>query len=211
MEEREEEDNGLDLSEEEQVVLPPEPIFLWSSGNVTFEGLGRDVLQVISRYLNARDCFCLAMTSHKTYERLKLLRKLNFSAAERFLSLYPKSKPKCLNLVPLVIEMLSNPLPLERLAPVPPSSRTCIVICLPQHVYEVCGEKLCCFSLLQFWNFFLSLLKSDLYFIDWQIVVCFPITLFIYLFFTRLISLFGCSRFEDMSVSCANLKLELLM
>jgi hypothetical protein len=150
MEEREEreeeEDNGSDLSEEEQLVLPPEPIFFWSSGNVTFEGLGRDVLQVISRYLNAKDCFCLAMTSHKTYERLKVLRKLNFSAAERFLSLYPKSKPKCLNLVPVVIEMLSNHLPLERLAPVPPSSRTCIVICLPQHVYEVCGESVVFFA-----------------------------------------------------------------
>ncbi len=114
---------------EEVVVLPPD-LPEWDKA-VSFEGLGRDVVGLIAKRLNAADCFNLALTSHRTYDRIKALRLLQ-GAEARFMSRYPKSTLKSLQPRPLVLDMLTCPIPrLADLLPAVPEGagkkQTCCV------------------------------------------------------------------------------------
>jgi hypothetical protein len=113
--ERDHDTDDEEEDESEETVLPPD-LPQWDK-SVSFEGLGRDVVGLIAKRLNANDCFNLALTSKRTYERIKALRLLRGSQ-ERFLSRYPKANLKCLQVRPLVLDMLTCPLP--RLAELQP-------------------------------------------------------------------------------------------
>jgi hypothetical protein len=75
-----------------------------------------------------RDIFNLALTSKKTYDRLKALKLLSWSAADRFFSAHQGRKPKELSLLPLIAEMLSNPMPKELLTRVKEEKGTCSIV-----------------------------------------------------------------------------------
>ena len=83
---------------------------------------------MIARFLPSLDVFDLAMTSKKTFERLKLLKLLNCSAADRYILSNPGKKLKSLNLSPLVAEMLSNAFPAEKLAPIVEKRSACTLL-----------------------------------------------------------------------------------
>ncbi len=117
----EEYDGDEDSSEPIELLAPD---MQWQ-GCVSFEGLGRDVVGLIARQLNAADCLSLALTSKKQYERIRAKKLLRCSKT-RFMSRYPKSKISGLNVRPLVGEMLTIPMP--PFPQVVPTGRKCFLV-----------------------------------------------------------------------------------